>query len=436
VLPAADPKSQVNRANVPSTCAACHGEIARAFAGSVHGQAAARGVRESPICTDCHGEHRILGPADQGSPVYASNVPKMTCGRCHGDLRLSEKFGLKSTAVVAFDDSFHGLASRSGDATVANCASCHGVHDILPSSDPRSHISPANLAATCGACHPGAGASFAIGEIHVLPEDRDSAHPAVYWIRVVYLWLIALTIGGMLLHNGLDFYRKARLPALRALAAPHDAPERMTRAFRVAHGLLAASFLVLVYTGFALTYPEAWWSRPLAAGGADLRGIVHRVAAVGMLLAALLHVVHLVRSRSARSCARALALPNRHDWRELRERIAFLSGRRKELPEAPWVGYPEKMEYLAVVWGTLVMSVTGFVLWFENVALRWGPKWITDVATVIHFWEAVLAGLAILVWHFYLVIFDPLVYPVDPAFWHGRSAPGRAHERRNAQPPR
>jgi cytochrome b subunit of formate dehydrogenase len=350
---------------------------------------------------------------------------------------LSEKFGLKATQVAAFEDSFHGLASRSGDATVANCASCHGVHDILPSSDERSHIHPSNLAATCGTCHPGAGATFAIGAVHVLPADPESAHPAVYWIRAVYLWLIVLTIGGMLLHNGLDFWRKARLPALRALAAPSGAPERMSRVFRLTHGLLAASFLVLVYSGFALTYPEAWWSRPLAAaGGADLRGTIHRVAAVVMLAAALLHVVHLARSRGARACAKALALPTRHDWHELKERVAFLFGRRRELPESPWVGYPEKMEYLAVLWGTFVMTATGFLLWFENLALRWAPKWVTDAATVIHFWEAVLAALAILVWHFYLVIFDPLVYPIDPAFWTGRSAGGRAHERRNAQPPR
>jgi len=154
-----------------------------------------------------------------------------------------------------------------------------------------------------------------------------------------------------------------------------------------------------------------------------------------MLLVSVGHVVHLVRSRSARACARALAVPTKHDWHEIKEKIAFLAGRRKELPETAWVGYPEKLEYLAVIWGTLVMTVTGLVLWFQDFALRWAPKWITDVATVIHFWEAVLAALAILVWHFYMVIFDPLVYPVDPAAWSGRSAPGREYERRNAKTP-
>ncbi|HYN23169.1 MAG TPA: cytochrome c3 family protein, partial [Thermoanaerobaculia bacterium] len=64
ILPANDPSSRVNHLKVPETCGECHGEIAKAFAASVHGQAATRGVREAPVCTDCHGEHRILAPSD------------------------------------------------------------------------------------------------------------------------------------------------------------------------------------------------------------------------------------------------------------------------------------------------------------------------------------------------------------------------------------
>ena len=148
-----------------------------------------------------------------------------------------------------------------------------------------------------------------------------------------------------------------------------------------------------------------------------------------MLAAALFHVVHLLRSRRARRCALELARPRLADLHEFRERLAFFLGRRPRPPKAPWVGYPEKMEYLAVVWGTAVMAVTGFMLWFENVTLAWLPKVAIDVATVIHLYEAALATLAIVVWHFYLVIFDPVVYPMDPAWLTGRSAPGRSAER-------
>jgi hypothetical protein len=96
--------------------------------------------------------------------------------------------------------------------------------------------------------------------------------------------------------------------------------------------------------------------------------------------------------------------------------------------------YAEKAEYLALVWGTLVMVVTGFLLWFENWTLAHLPKWTSDVATVVHFYEAILASLAILVWHFYFVIFDPLVYPLDtPSSRREPPAASRAHRRDRAE---
>jgi len=430
ILPGADVKSKVHRENVPETCSECHPKIARTFAASVHGVAAAKGIGESPVCTDCHGEHRILGPADKGSPVFASNVPKMTCGRCHGDLRVTEKFGMKNTAVEAFEDSFHGLASRSGSVTVANCASCHGVHDILPSTDSRSHIAPENLAATCGNCHPGAGGSFAIGAVHVLPQDKDEAHPAVYWVRETYLWLIWVTIGGMVLHNLLDLRRKAKAPMPRPVVPVEGRRMRMNKGFRIAHAFLLTSFMVLVWSGFALKYPNGWWARVLLTWEESFgfRGWLHRGAAIVMLAAFVFHAIHLAIDRRARACI-AKMLPTMHDVHELREKVLWFFGKRVEMPKSPPLGYAEKAEYLALVWGTVVMAVTGFVLWFSDWSLANLPKWASDVATVVHFYEAILASLAILVWHFYFVIFDPLVYPLDTTFLTGREAPGRALER-------
>jgi len=430
ILPGNDPGSPVHRENVPKTCAQCHPQIAATFAESVHGKAVAAGIQEAPVCTDCHGEHRILGPADKGSPVYATNVPKVTCGRCHGNLRLTEKFGMKANQVTAFEDSFHGLASQTGSTTVANCASCHGVHDILPSSDPRSHINPANLAATCGSCHPGAGKSFAIGEVHVLPRDKESVHAAVYWVRLSYLWLIWLTIGGMLIHNLLDLRRKALSPITRPVLPLADRRMRLLLGFRIAHAALFTSFFVLVWTGFALKYSGGWWAKPLLTWEAQygVRGWLHRGAAIVMLAAFAFHFVHLLVDRRARACIKNM-IPTPHDLHELTDKLAWFFGKRHDMPHSPPLGYAEKAEYLALVWGTFVMAVSGFILWFENWSLSHLPKWASDVATVVHFYEAILASLAILVWHFYFVIFDPLVYPMDTAWLTGKEAAGRSIER-------
>ncbi len=431
ILPPSDPESSIFRLRVPETCGGCHREVSEAYRQSVHGRAAARGLREAPVCTDCHGEHRILSPRDPASPVYATNIPKRTCERCHADVRLAEKYDIPADRVPAYEESYHGLAVETGVVTAANCASCHGIHDILPSSDPRSHVHPDNLAATCGRCHPGAGQRFELGPVHVLQEA--SAHPLVRGARMIYRVLIVFVIGAMILHNGLDLLRKLlRRPSVPATVR---AAGRMSPGFRLAHAGIALSFVALAYSGFALTYPEQWWTRPLTrwGGTTDMRGLVHRVAAVALLISLLGHALHAVSSRRARRCI-ARMRPGREDLRELRERIAYWLGRRASLPRTPVVGYPEKIEYIALWWGSAIMAATGFVLWFETAALRWFPKWITDLATVVHFYEAVLASLAIVVWHFYFVIFDPLVYPMDPAWLTGRSAPGRAHERRQAEP--
>ncbi len=429
IRPAADPASQVNHARVQDTCGACHQEIAAVYAESIHGQAHALGIRESPVCTDCHGEHRILSPAEKGSPVYATNIPKQTCGRCHGDLRLARKFGLPESKVPAYQDSYHGLASRSGVQTVANCGSCHGVHDVLPSSDPRSTVHPANLPATCGKCHPGALARTSIGPVHVQPTEKG-ANPAAYYVRLAYLWLIVLTVSGMLLHNGMDLLRKMLTPPARPKMDDAQLPERMSMGFRIAHILMAGSFVALVYTGFALTYPEAWWARPLLSWeeSLGLRGYLHRTAALVMLAALAFHAVHLLVDRRARTCIRQM-VPGRHDAVELKERIRYFLGRRPQPPASPALGYAEKMEYLALIWGSLVMAVSGFLLWFEDFTLRYLPAGTADLATVVHLYEAILASLAILVWHFYFVIFDPVVYPMDRAWLTGRSPAARALER-------
>jgi cytochrome b subunit of formate dehydrogenase len=162
--------------------------------------------------------------------------------------------------------------------------------------------------------------------------------------------------------------------------------------------------------------------------GLDVRGVLHRAAAVAMLVALVGHLIHVVIDRRARACI-AKMRPGMEDLKELGERMSYYIGRRRTPPAAPDLGYPEKMEYLALMWGILVMTVTGFALWFDDFALHYGPKWITDLATVIHFYEAILATLAIIVWHFYFVIFDPVVYPMDTAWLNGQAHRGRLLER-------
>jgi len=418
ILPARDPHSSVSHWNVAATCGTCHKEIAKTFSESVHGQAVAAGVRDAPDCTSCHGEHLILAPNNPDSPVFAANVSAETCGRCHSDARLARLYDLPADRVPSYADSYHGLAMREGSLTAANCASCHGVHNIFRSSDPRSTVNAANLSKTCGNCHQGIGANASIGRVHV-QISGGPAHPAVRWIRWIYLILIPLTLGFMVLHNLIDLLAKLLRPPVRLPGG-----ERVTRMnlwFRVAHWGVMLSFPVLVYTGFALKFSDAWWARPLLLWEqrADFRGGVHRAAAILLLGATLGHFVHLAVNRRDRLFLKNM-LPQLRDLTDLFAVFRYNLGRRKEAPTFAKFNYAEKMEYWAFLWGTGVMALSGFLLWFNNFALRHFPKWITDAATAIHWYEALLATFSILLWHFYFVIFDPVVYPMDLAWLHGK----------------
>jgi cytochrome b subunit of formate dehydrogenase len=418
ILPARDARSKVSHWNVADTCGTCHKEIAKTFLESVHGQAIKAGAQDAPDCTDCHGEHLILEPTNPASPVNALHVSMETCARCHSDARLALRYGLPADRVPSYADSFHGLAKREGSVTAANCASCHGVHNIFRSSDPRSTVNAASLAKTCGQCHTGVTEKYAIGPVHILTSSGP-AHPVVKWIRWIYWVLIPLTLGFMVFHNLLDFISKL----VRKPERHHSGEQvvRMNLWFRIAHWGVMLSFPILVFTGFALKFPDSWWSAPFLLWGKHdaFRGQLHRAAAVVLVASVLYHFVHLAVNRRDRALLSAM-MPKWKDVTDLFHVLLYNFGVRKDPPQFAKFNYAEKLEYWAFLWGTVVMGVSGFLLWFNNLALRYFPKWITDAATAVHWYEALLATFSILLWHFYIVIFDPLVYPMDLAWLDGK----------------
>ena len=418
------------RTSVIDTCAACHTDVVDQYRKSVHGKALAAGIMQAPLCTDCHGEHRILSHSNDESSVSATNISD-TCGNCHGNVPLSSKFGLPADRLTSFEASFHGLAAKEGNETVANCASCHGVHNILPSHDPQSSINPKNLAHTCGKCHQGAGTRFAITPVHLV--DGQAEAPAVRMVRQFYLLVIPLTIGLMLLHNGGDWLRKliaTRLLRRHVARAAYSSTFREMRMLpfeRVQHAVLVLSFMALVWTGFALKYPGQWWARPLLLweSHGQVREIAHRVAACVFMAISVTHLVSLIVSRRLRNHWK-LMWPKTSDIIEGAANLSYNVGIRRTPPKRSAHGYMEKLEYWAVVWGAIVMAASGIMLWANNLMLRFLPKTWLDVATSVHFYEAVLATLAIIVWHFYSVIFDPDVYPLDTSWLTGVSV--KEHE--------
>jgi cytochrome b subunit of formate dehydrogenase len=415
ILDAKDSKSPIFKFNVPFTCGKCHDNISREFQQSIHGTAVAQGNWQAPVCTDCHGIHSIRAHSDPNSPVSAQNVAQATCARCHEGVRLSQEFGVAGRRETTYLASYHGLASKLGSQVVANCASCHGTHSIFPSTDPRSTIHASHLAQTCGQCHPGVTDKFAASKVHVdAPLSADIGSKAVRWIRKFYLGMIFAVIGGMLLHNFILW--RSKVIALRKLQTTFVT--RMPLRFRIQHAALLTSFFLLVLTGFALKFPDSWFASMLTLGE-HMRGLLHRIAAVVLIAVSVYHIFDIVITREGRRLARDL-FPTLDDIRGAWQNLSYYLGLTSHKPEFARFNYAEKAEYWALVWGMFVMAGTGIMLWAKVVVGNHLPRWWLDIATAIHFYEAVLATLAIVVWHFYQVFFDPDVYPMNWAWWDGK----------------
>ena len=415
ILDAKDAKSSIFKFNVPLTCGKCHNQISAEFQQSIHGQAVSKGNWQAPVCTDCHGIHSIKAKSDPNSPVSAQNVAQLTCARCHEGVRLSQEFGIEGRRASTYLASYHGLASRMGSQVVANCASCHGTHSIFPSSDARSTIHPSHLAQTCGQCHPGVTEKFASSKVHVdAPLSADVGSKAVRWIRRFYLSMIFAVIGGMLLHNFIIW--RSKVVARRKLQVTFVT--RMPMRFRWQHATLLVSFFTLVLTGFALKFPGSWFEQMLGMSE-HLRQILHRIAAVTLIAVSIYHIFDVIFSRDGRKFAHDM-FPTLDDVRGAWQNVAYYLGLTSRKPDFPRFNYAEKAEYWALVWGMIVMAVTGVMLWAKVMVGNHLARWWLDVATAIHLYEAILATLAIIVWHFYQVFFDPDVYPMNWAWWDGK----------------
>jgi formate dehydrogenase gamma subunit len=218
----------------------------------------------------------------------------------------------------------------------------------------------------------------------------------------------------MLVHNGIAFWKKV----VARYRAAHLSVPRMTFSQRVQHAILAVSFIVLAVTGFALKFPDSWIARVLGSNEM-FRRWSHRIAGVVLLLVGVYHIIYLLATKDGRRLFKDF-LPVKKDVSDVTGSAKYLAGLTETKPRIGRFGYAEKMEYWAVVWGTIIMGATGLVIWFKIDVTHFVPRWVVDVALTIHYYEAILACLAIVVWHLYHVIFDPDVYPLNWACWNGR----------------
>ena len=208
--------------------------------------------------------------------------------------------------------------------------------------------------------------------------------------------------------------------------------QRFNRNFRFQHMVMFTSVILLIVTGMPLKFPQFVLSRWVITffGGIKNSTIVHRVGA-GMLIYFMVH--HLFYTILTRDGRRDfwLLIPKPRDAKDIAQNIRHFLGKTPEKPRFGRFSYIEKFDYWAVYWGCIIMIGSGLFLWFETDVLRFLPKYALDVAHEMHSDEALLATLAIVVWHFYNVHFNPDRFPGTLLWWHGQLS---EHEMKEEHP--
>jgi cytochrome b subunit of formate dehydrogenase len=426
-LPASDPNSTVNRANLANTCGTCHHGIEETFLGSIHAPGngdAESGPHGLPTCEDCHTSHTISRTDQDDFRLMMMSQ----CGRCH------------EHEAETFFGTFHGKVSRLGDAGAAKCYDCHGTHAILPTTEPASTLSRRNVVETCSKCHAGVNMRFTGYLTHATHHD-SSRYPLLFW---TFWGMTALLVGTLTFATLHTLAWLWRLSATMASGAPgHGAfwtrfqvqvksEDKMVRRFtvweRTMHGVMLISFFTLALTGMVLKFSYMSWAQTVAAlvGGFQTTGALHRMGAVALITIFVMHLVDVAgrKRRSGLSWWQFMQgerslLFNKRDLREFVQSMKWFAGKGPR-PHYGRYTYWEKFDYFAVFWGMFIIGSTGLLLWFPEYFTKLIPGWTVNVATILHSDEALLAVAFIFTVHFFNTHFRPDKFPMDPVIFTGR----------------
>lgn len=190
---------------------------------------------------------------------------------------------------------------------------------------------------------------------------------------------------------------------------------------RLQHLILALGVLILIITGLPIKFHEETWAKIFLKlmGGIQVSRELHRIGASMLIFVSFWHMFYILFTREGRREFWEL-LPRTKDFKDFFHNVRYFLGFTKEKPKFGRYSYVEKFDYWAVYWGMVIMVSTGSILWFHNFFLGILPKFIIDIAKEAHSDEAMLATLAIVIWHWYNAHFNPEVFPFNPTIFTGK----------------
>ncbi len=443
-----------------SQCLYCHDEPVFRDALSQIPAFQPLGGRTFDRCQSCHADQLSVDVAyvlqhiaTRLQPARPAIESGQICAVCHSDERILARFEMHD-AVASYWNSFHGKATLLGNEKAAQCVQCHvasgsSVHAMLAGSDPRSSVHPQQIANSCRStdCHPGASAQLADATMHLdLAEARDTlefflAATFVGLTVVAFIPWVLLSVFE-LLHGALATRKRLHDPAIELAERLLDTREgrkrlkRYTPFQRGQHWFLAITFTILCVTGLPQRFAGQPWAATIvsAFGGLEVNRAIHHGVGVALLIGLLGHLVYVVALIVMRMFPKdgprrgffsvLTSLPMWLTIEDLRRTVhlglyfVFLTPRP---PAAGRFSLKEKFGYLAVFWGTVMLGVTGLLLWAEQWASHLITGRLFSLSLIAHTYEAILAASHIVILHLIDVLLAPHAFPISPAMAGGRT---------------
>jgi len=192
---------------------------------------------------------------------------------------------------------------------------------------------------------------------------------------------------------------------------------------RLQHLFMFVPFIILVITGFPIKYPDSNFGTMIfsAIGGIGSARLIHRIAAAVMILDFGFHIIYLFFNIIVNRLpfSKLYLLPNKKDAQDIVKNLKYFLFLSDERPQFHKYSYVEKFDYWAVFWGMFIMAGSGLILWFPEEFTQLVPGVVIQIAYIAHSDEALLAFLAIIIWHFYNVHFNPRVWPANKVWYKG-----------------
>lgn len=436
---AADKRSTLHAANVAATCGACHQKIAERIAQSVHGpqaisarQAGAATAssrpRQAPTCTSCHeGHQRRFVDADR----YRIGLPNL-CSNCH-----AEESGSYAMAI-------HSELTEVGYVPAANCAECHGAHDMQSLASSESPAAHALRVQSCRQCHPAAPERLFSFSPHADHRSRR-AGSSLHEIYAGFMTVLVVVFGVLGVHALLWFVRSLVDVLRHGRRAPLTpggiAYRRYSGTNRWAYTALVTSFLGLALTGLPLKYSHHNWAVSLsyALGGFQAVGKWHRLfallafacslVAVGALVSALYRGWRRGDAWSSLFFGPDSLLFRGRDFRDAWNMVRYFFGQGPKPTFERW-GYWEKFDFWGAWVAIVIIGGTGFILWFPQLFSLAFPGSLLNAAKVIHSTQALLAVGLLFAIHFFNTHLRAEQFPGDVSVMTGLVGEQRLAEER------